>query len=114
MADKIRKELKAYFSDREERSRKLRQQEASLLTSDMLAVIHDQIDKCINIWLDAANTKGQDLVYYISKFGRRNPSEVALFASPEDFEGDTPSDKWLVPNRSEERRVGKECRSRWS
>src|SRR5574344_621291 len=98
MADKIRKELKAYFSDREERSRKLRQQEASLLTSDMLAVIHDQIDKCINIWLDAANTKGQDLVYYISKFGRRNPSEVALFASPEDFEGDTPSDKWLVPN----------------
>ena len=90
--------MKAYFSDREERSRKLRQQEASLLTSDMLAVIHDQIDKCINIWLDAANTKGQDLVYYISKFGRRNPSEVALFASPEDFEGDTPADKWLVPN----------------
>ena len=38
------------------------------------------------------------MVYYISKFGRRNPSEVALFASPEDFEGDAPIDKWLVPN----------------
>jgi len=76
----------------------LPQQEASLLTHDMLVIIHKQIDNCIDIWLDAANQKGQNLVYYISKFGRRNPSEVALFASPEDFEGDAPIDKWLVPN----------------
>ena len=25
-----------------------------------------------------------------------------------------PRDKWMDENRSEERRVGKECRSRWS
>lgn len=68
------------------------------MTPDMLSIIHQQIDKSIDIWLDAANTRGQDLVYYISKFGRRNPSEVALFASPEDFEGEVPTDKWLVPN----------------
>ena len=98
LSDRLRKELKGYFSKREERSRILPQQEASLLTHDMLVIIHKQIDNCIDIWLDAANQKGQNLVYYISKFGRRNPSEVALFASPEDFEGDAPIDKWLVPN----------------
>lgn len=98
LADRIKKELKEYFSNREERTRNLPQQESSLLTPDMLSIIHQQIDKSINIWLEAANTRGQDLVYYISKFGRRNPSEVALFASPEDFEGEVPTDKWLVPN----------------
>ena len=64
------------------------------ITAPVLTII----DNCIDIWLDAANQKGQNLVYYISKFGRRNPSEVALFASPEDFEGDASIDKWLVPN----------------
>ena len=98
LADRIKRELKEYFSNREERTRILSQQESSLLTQDMLNIIYDQIDKCIDIWLDAANTRGQDLVYYISKFGRRNPTEVALFASPEDFEGEVPTDKWLVPN----------------
>ena len=98
LAYRIKKELKDYFRNRESRSRNLSNQEAALLTSDMLDVIYQQIDRCINIWLDAADTKGQDLVYYISKFGRRNPSEVSLFASPEDFEGEMPLDKWLVPN----------------
>ena len=64
----------------------------------MLDVIINQIDLSIGIWLDAANRMGQNLVYYITKYGRRNPNEVSLFASPEDFEGDMPTDKWLVPN----------------
>ena len=98
LADRIKSELKDYFSKREIRSRNLPQQESSLLTLDMLDIIHRQIDRCINIWLDAANSRGTDLVYYISNFGRRNPSEIALFASPEDFEGEAPTDKWLVPN----------------
>ena len=98
LAENIKRDLKEYFGNREGRSRNLPQQESSLLTSDMLTIIHEQIDRCIDIWLAAANTKGKDLVYYIPKFGRRNPLEIALFASPEDFEGEMPIDKWLVPN----------------
>ena len=98
LATKIKDELKSYFSDRADRSTSLPSQEAAILTRGMLDVILKQIDLRIGIWLDAANTKGQNLVYYISKYGRRNPDEVSLFASPEDFEGDTPTDKWLVPN----------------
>ena len=90
--------MKSYFSDRADRSTSLPSQEAAILTRGMLDVILKQIDLSIGIWLDAANTKGQNLVYYISKYGRRNSDEVSLFASPEDFEGDTPTDKWLVPN----------------
>lgn len=98
LADRLRTELKEYFTNRERRSRNLSPQDASLLTPDMLVIIHKQIDNCINVWLNAANQRGQDLVYYISKYGRRIPSETALFASPEDFEGEVPGDKWLVPN----------------
>lgn len=98
LATKIKDELKSYFSDRADRSTSLPSQEAAILTRGMLDVILKQIDLSIGIWLDAANTKGQNLVYYISKYGRRNSDEVSLFASPEDFEGDTPTDKWLVPN----------------
>ena len=98
LATKIKDELKSYFSDRADRSISLPSQEAAILTRGMLDVILKQIDLSIGIWLDAANTRGQNLVYYISKYGRRNSDEVSLFASPEDFEGDTPTDKWLVPN----------------
>ena len=70
----------------------------SLITAEMLDVILMQIDQCIDTWLNLANQKGDNLVYFISRFGRRNPNEFALFASPEDFEGEVPSDKWLVPN----------------
>ena len=98
LATKIKDELKNYFTKRADRSYTLPSQEAAILTYGMLDVIINQIDLSIGIWLDAANKKGQNLVYYISKYGRRNPNEVSLFASPEDFEGNTPTGKWLVPN----------------
>lgn len=97
-ANEIKRELKEYFTHREMRSRTLPQQEASLLTPSMLTLIHKEIDRCIEIWLNAANMKGKDLVYYIPMYGNQNPTEVALFASPEDYEGEVPMDKWLVPN----------------
>ena len=98
IALKLKKELKEYFTLREQRTETLNQQEAALLTKEMLDIIHQQIDICIDIWLDSANREGQNLVYYITRSGRRNPSEVSLFASPEDYEGEAPTDKWLVPN----------------
>ena len=98
IASKLKKELKEYFTLREQRTETLNQQEAALLTKEMLDIIHQQIDICIDIWLDSANREGQNLVYYITRSGRRNPSEVSLFASPEDYEGEAPTDKWLVPN----------------
>ena len=98
LASKLKDELKVYFTQREHRAELLQEQEAALLTQDMLEVIYQQIDRCIDIWLDAAKQQGLNLVYYISKFGRRNPNEVALYASPEDYEGESPMDKWLVPN----------------
>ena len=97
-ANKVKSNLKEYFSNRQKRTIGLSQQEASLLTPEMLKIINVQIDRIVDIWLNAANQPGKDLVYSISNFGRRNPNEVALYASPEDFEGDTPQDKWLVPN----------------
>src|SRR3712207_1552369 len=55
---------------------------------------------------------------------RRSLSEVSVAEVPEDGESDDNSDQlllsWVVAeavtrlSRSEERRVGKECRSRWS
>ena len=98
LATKIKDELKSYFTERADRSDTLPSQEAAILTRGMLDVIINQIDLSIGIWLEAANRMGQNLVYYITKYGRRNPNEVSLFASPEDFEGDIPTDKWLVPN----------------
>ena len=98
LASKLKDELKVYFTQREHRTELLQEQEAALLTREMLEVIYQQIDRCIDIWLDAAKQQGLNLVYYISKFGRRNPNEVSLYASPEDYEGESPIDKWLVPN----------------
>ena len=98
LAARIKDELKRYFSNRADKSDILPPQEAAILTRGMLDVIMNQIDLYMGIWLDAANRNGQNLVYYISNYGRRNPNEVSLFASPEDFEGDAPGDKWLVPN----------------
>lgn len=98
LASRLKNEMKIYFTRREKRAEILKEQEAALLTKDMLDVIYQQIDRCIDIWLDAANGQGQNLVYYISKYGRRNPNEISLFASPEDYEGESPTDKWLVPN----------------
>ena len=92
--------LKRYFERRAERSAMLPEQEASILTPKMLTIIKQQIDKCIDIWLEEAQRHGENLVYFISRYGRgnNNTEEVSLFASPEDFEGNTPADKWLVPN----------------
>ena len=98
LASKLKDELKIYFTRREHRAELLQEQEAALLTRDMLEVIYQQTDRCIDIWLDAAKQQGLNLVYHISKFGRRNPNEVSFFASPEDYEGESPVDKWLVPN----------------
>lgn len=98
LAQHLKKELKEYFDRRQQRTTNLPQQEAALLTPDMLKIIHHQIDKSIDIWQTAANQTGQNLVYYISMYGKRDATEVSLFASPEDFEGESPSDKWLVPN----------------
>ena len=74
--------------------------EAALLTNEMLQGINQEIDRNIELWLTEANNNRQNLVYSIieTQYGRRNPNEISLFASPEDFEGDIPDDKWLVPN----------------
>lgn len=98
LATRLKSELKTYFIEREQRTKHLPSNESALLTAEMLDVILMQIDQCIDTWLNLANQKGDNLVYFISRFGRRNPNEFALFASPEDFEGEVPSDKWLVPN----------------
>lgn len=98
VAEDLKKDLKKYFENRQQKSSLLDPQEASILTSEMLPVINYHIDRCVNVWLSVANQKGVNLVYYISRFGKKDPTEVALFASPEDFEGDSPVDKWLVPN----------------
>lgn len=101
LAVQIKTEIKQYFSDRTRRTS--RTAEAALLTNEMLQAINLEIDRNIDLWLDEANRNGQNLVYSIIEYTRnqtrrRNPNEVSLFASPEDFEGDIPSDKWLVPN----------------
>ena len=98
LADKIKTDIKKYFANRMRRTSYT--DEKALLTSEMLQEINNEIDRNINNWLIEANKNGQNLVYSIieSRFGRRNPNEISLFASPEDFEGDIPSDKWLVPN----------------
>ena len=64
----------------------------------MLEIINNQIDKSIQIWLNSANITGRELVYYVPMYRNRNSLEIPLFASPEDFEGESPEDKWLVPN----------------
>lgn len=98
LAIKIKDELKEYFSNRYLRTRLLPSQEAALLTSEMLDIIHKKIEEYIDIWQNSANQTGLNLVYYISRYARNNLSEIALFASPEDYEGVIPTDKWLVPN----------------
>lgn len=98
LADEIKAEIKQYFRERMSRTKDT--DEAALLTDDMLKGINQEIDRNIELWLTEANNIGRNLVYSIieNRYGRRNPNEISLFASPEDFEGDLPSDKWLVPN----------------
>ena len=98
LADQIKADTKQYFANRVGRT--CHTPEAALLTNEMLQVINQEIDRNIDLWLNEANNNGQNLVYSIieSQFGKKNPNEISLFASPEDFEGDVPSDKWLVPN----------------
>lgn len=97
-AVQIKQELKEYFKIRGAKSAELPTAESAILTPEMLVVISQQIDKIIDVWLNAAKIAGDKLVYYILRFARRATNEVALFASPEDYEGETPIDKWLVPN----------------
>jgi len=98
LANQIKNDTKQYFAVRLSRTRLT--PEAALLTNEMLQVINKEIDRNIDLWLMEANNNGQNLVYSIieSRYRRRNQNEISLFASPEDFEGDIPSDKWLVPN----------------
>ena len=98
LAESLKKELKSYFAYRMHRTEGTPQ--SSLLTKDMLEVINQEIDRNFNIWLDEATNNSNSLVYRInlSRFRKRNSEEVAFFASPEDYEGDVPFDKWLVPN----------------
>ena len=98
IASEIKTELKKYFSNRELRTSVLPKPEAALLTPEMLEIINNQIDKSIQIWLNSANITGRELVYYVPMYRNRNSLEIPLFASPEDFEGESPEDKWLVPN----------------
>jgi hypothetical protein len=74
--------------------------EKALLTEKMLQEINQEIDRNIELWVDEANKNGKNLVYSIieNQYRGRQQDEISLFASPEDFEGDIPSDKWLVPN----------------
>lgn len=98
LADKIKTDTKKYFADRMRRTSNT--PEAALLTDDMLQEIYKEIDRNIDLWLNEANSNGKNLVYSIieNPYRRNNTNEVSLFASPEDFEGEIPSDKWLVPN----------------
>lgn len=98
LADQIKTEIKQYFKVRMERTSD--SPEKALLTEEMLQGINKEIDRNINLWLHEANSNGKNLVYSIieNQFRGRQQDEISLFASPEDFEGDIPSDKWLVPN----------------
>lgn len=99
LASQIKQDLKAYFTDRYQEYTKnasMPNNEKGLLTKGMLQEICNQIDRNINLWEALATAKRQNLVYYV--FGNTNPDIFELFASPEDFEGDQPADKWLVPN----------------
>lgn len=98
LADEIKTDIKNYFEDRMRRTSDT--DEKALLTNEMLQEINNEIDRNIDLWLKEANNNGQNLVYSIieSRYRRRNQNEISLFASPEDFEGDIPDDKWLVPN----------------
>ena len=93
LSEKIKDDIKKYFADRMSRTKDT--DEAALLTDDMLQEIYNEIDRNINNWLDVKGVNGKNLVYIKNQY---NSEEVPLFSSPEDFEGDIPSDKWLVPN----------------
>lgn len=93
LADKIKDDIKQFFNERMSRTKDT--DEAALLTDDMLQEIYNEIDRNINNWLDVKGVNGKNLVYIKNQY---NSEEVPLFSSPEDFEGDIPSDKWLVPN----------------
>lgn len=93
LADKIKDDIKQFFNERMSRTKDT--DEAALLTDDMLQEIYNEIDRNINNWLDVKDVNGKNLVYIKNQY---NSEEVPLFSSPEDFEGDIPSDKWLVPN----------------
>ena len=97
LADQLKAELRTYFDNRMERTSHTI--ENALLTAEMLQVVYQEIDRNIDIWLNecvnARNNQNQ-LVYKERPFPV--PQEIPLFASPEDFEGDIPLDKWLVPN----------------
>lgn len=99
LALQIKQDFKAYFTERYQKyanDASIPNNEKGLLTDSMLQEICNQINHNIDLWETLATTKGQDLVYYI--FGNTNPDIFELFASPEDFEGEQPTDKWLVPN----------------
>lgn len=98
LADQIKTEIKQYFKVRMKRTGD--SPEKALLTEEMLQGINQEIDRNIDLWLHEANSNGRNLVYSIieNQFRGRQQDEISLFASPEDFEGDIPSDKWLVPN----------------
>lgn len=94
LADIIKADIKQYFKERMSRTKNT--DEAALLTDDMLKEINLEIDRNINNWLDVEKKNKENLVYF--KYEHDNIDFIPLFASPEDFEGDVPSDKWLVPN----------------
>ena len=98
LADNMKADIKQFFSNRMWRTSYT--PEAALLTNDMLQEIYKEIDRNIDLWLNEANSNGKNLVYSIieNPYRGNNTNEVSLFASPEDFEGDIPFDKWLVPN----------------
>lgn len=93
-ADNLKQNLKYYFKER------MRRTNSPLLTQDMLNVVYNEIDRNIDNWLRECNdakTNQKNLVYKEIPIHPR-ANEIPLFASPEDYEGDVPNDKWLVPN----------------
>ena len=97
LADQLKAELRTYFDNRMERTSHTN--EHALLTDEMLQVVYQEINRNIDIWLNECNNARNNqnqIVYKERPFPV--PQEIPLFASPEDFEGDIPLDKWLVPN----------------
>jgi len=81
------------------------------LKANGLQTMANVIEKSINTGAVFAQRKtGQDVFYdYLVKFGFNSLTGISL---PGEVRGNLNNLK--SPNRSEERRVGKECRSRWS
>src|SRR3712207_9017038 len=90
-----------FFSSRRRHTRYWRDWSSDVCSSDLpLAGVADRL---VEAGLGQPDRPGRDGQATVLDGGERHPQALALLA-----------DQVLARDRSEERRVGKECRSRWS